>query len=209
MVERAVDELRARLRVHVDGPLLVDNPAARKVALVEAARLVAVTLGTIAPLDALAIARGELYALLVSSRHWRWAKGQTSDVAMIAGAEAFSRARQGPSVEPVPTRAGLDALLIAIAHQIQDEVAVGEGTDADVDRVARLWRYALQPYVSRERLGSEARSAGDEFVHDLVELAFRELGHARITAPPFGGRPDAEWIKELKRRREGVLRMMR
>jgi len=45
----------------------------------------------------------------------------------------------------------------------------------------------------------------DSLVHDLVELAFRELGHARITMPPFGGRPLAAWVAELRRRREGIL----
>ncbi len=202
-----MDDLRARLRVHVEGPLLIDHVAARKVALAEAGWLVDATLGRIAPLDALAIARGELYAQLVSSRHWRWAQGNTSERAMREGAEALDRVLTGGSVfvEPPPTRAGLDALLIAIAHQVQEEVPTGEGTDEDVDRIARLWRYKLGPYVTRERLGAKSPAAVDELVHDLVELAFRELGHARITAPPFGGRPAAEWVTELKRRREGVV----
>ncbi len=179
----------------------------RKVALVEAAHLVDVTLGRIAPLEALAIARGELYAPLVLSRHWRWAQGNTSERAIREGAEALAQVLVSGAVaaEPSPTRARLGTLLIAIAHQIQDEVPKGEETDEDVDRMARLLRYALAPYVSPERFGPEARAAGDEFVHDLVELAFRELGHARITAPPFGGRPAAEWVRELRRRREGVL----
>lgn len=198
----------------MDGPLLTSHDAARRVALVEAARLVDATLGRVAPLDALAIARGELYALLVSSRHWRWAQGNTSERAMREGAEALDRGLAGGPVapEPAPTRAGLDALLIAIAHRIQEEVPVGEGTDEDVDRIARLWRYALtpflRPYVARERPGADLRGPFDELVHDLIELAFRELGHARITAPPFGGRPAAEWIIELRRRREGVRKTL-
>ncbi|GEM_PF-2765345 len=220
MVGRAIEDLRARLRVHVDGPLLTSHDAARKVALVEAGRLVDATLGRIGPLDALAIARGELYALVVSSRHWRWAQGKTSDAAVRDGGEALRRLLQKPSAsaEPVPTRAGLETLLIQIAHQIKDEVPRGEGTDEDVDRIARLWRYALtpflRPYVARERSdeGSlaggtdELRGPFDSLVHDLVELAFRELGHARITAPPFGGRPAAAWVRELRRRREGAAR---
>ncbi|MBI4615010.1 MAG: hypothetical protein HY720_15465 [Planctomycetes bacterium] len=126
---------------------------------------------------------------------------------MRDGGEALVRVQRQPAAvaEPIPTRAVLDAFLIQIAHQVQVEIPRGEGTDDDVDRIARLWRYALQPYVTRERLVAEARAAGDELVHDLVELAFRELGHARITAPPFGGRPAAEWVWELKRRREGIL----
>ncbi len=194
--------------MHVEGPLLVDHVAARKVALVEAGWLVDSTLGRIGPLDALAIARGDLYAQLVSSRHWRWAQGRTSDEAIRGGGEALLRVEQQPAAaaEPVPTRAGLDALLIGLAHQVQQEIPRGEGTDEDVDRIARLWRYALQLYVSRERISADAPAAGDELVHDLVELAFRELGHARIAAPPFGGRPAAEWVRELKRRREEVMR---
>lgn len=83
---------------------------------------------------------------------------------------------------------------------------MGEGTDEDVDRLSRLWRHALQPYVSGERLGPDSRSVGDELVRDLVELVFREMGHARITAPPFGGRPASERVEELRRRREGCAR---
>lgn len=180
-------------------------------ALVEAGWLVDATLGRLAPLDALAIVRGELYAALVSSPHWRWAQGRTSENAMRDGGEAVDRIRRRPSIatEFPPTRAGLDALLIAIAHQIQEEVPRGEGTDADVERFTRLWRYALTPFLwpygAREHPGADLRGPFDELVQDLVELAFRELGHARISAPPFGGRSLAEWVKDLKRRREAVV----
>jgi len=45
----------------------------------------------------------------------------------------------------------------------------------------------------------QALRSFDSLVHDLVDLAFREFGHVRNTAPPFGGRPAAEWVRELKR----------
>ncbi len=216
-VDRALDGLRARLRVHVEGPLLDDHAAARKVALAEAGWLVDATLGRIAPLHALAIARGELYAQLVSSHHWRRAQGATSDAAIRDGVVALARVRAGGFVtpDPAPTRAGLEALLIAIARQVQEEIPAGQGADDDVDRIARLWRYALSPFLRPFHLrehpaapADELRGPFDSLVYDHVELAFRELGHARITAPPFGGRPLGAWIAELHQRREGVLQTL-
>ncbi len=49
----------------------------------------------------------------------------------------------------------------------------------------------------------------DDLVHDLLEFAFREQGRERITAPPSGGRPAAEWVPELRVRREGIVGAVR
>ncbi len=87
----------------------------------------------------------------------------------------------------------------------------GEGTDADVQRITDLWNWALSPFLRAFYLREPPAAAADELggpfdslVHDLVELAFRELGHARVTAPPFGGRPATVWVAELRRRRERI-----
>ena len=217
----ALEEARARLRVHVEGPFIANRGDIDKLADAEAARLIEATGGRLAPLEARQVLRGELYAQVLASPRWKWASGSTADRAMQDAYEALLRAllrEADPSHVPPPplSRAAFEALLIQIAHQIQEEISLGEGTDADVDRLTRLWRYALtpflRPYVARERPGAtadELRGPFEWLVHDLVELAFRELGHARITAPPFGGRSAAEWFAELRRRREGILRASR
>ncbi len=85
-----------------------------------------------------------------------------------------------------------------------------------MDRLARLWRSApgplLRPYVVREHAASsplDLRGPFDSLVRDLVEIAFRELGHARLTAPRFGGRPVAAWLAELRRRTTDLVRVLR
>lgn len=213
----ALEEARGRLRVYVEGPFIGSRGDIDKLADAEAARLLDATGGRLAPVEARQVLRGEIYAQVIASPRWKWASGNTADRAIREGHEALVGAllrEADPSHVPPPplSRAAFEALLIEIARQIQDEVPLGEGTDADVDRLTRLWRYALtpflRPYVARERPGATADDLCGLFewlVHDLVELAFRELGHARITAPPFGGRPAAAWATELRKRREDVL----
>ena len=77
-------------------------------------------------------------ALHVSIRHWRRAQGNapgrpTREEAMVLDRVAVCGL---PSAETPPTRASLDSMPVAIAHQIQEEVSIGEGSDEDVDRIA-------------------------------------------------------------------------
>jgi len=51
----------------------------------------------------------------------------------------------------------------------------------------------------------ELRVPFDSYVHDLAELAFRESERTRVIAPPFSGKPLAAWLRELRRRRAGIL----
>lgn len=207
---------RARLRVHVEGPFLRDRADIDRLGDVEGARLIAATGGRIAPLEARAILRGEIYAELLSRPAWKWAAGDTANNALRLSHEALlSALRRSRSSEPRPTRDGLEAVLIQLARAIQAEIPAGQGTDADVDRFASLWRYALSPYlrayVAREHPASspsEVRGPFDSLVHDLVELAFRELGHGGINAPPLGGRSAGSWVSELRRRRGEVVRLV-
>ncbi len=88
----------------------------------------------------------------------------------------------------------------------------GAGTDDEVDRVARLWRYALTPFLWPYYLRENPSASSDEMrhpfnslIHGLVELAFPDLGRVRITAPTSGGRPIAARVAELRRRDERIL----
>ncbi len=214
----ALEEARGRLRVHVEGPFIANRGDIDKLADSEAARLLDATGGRLAPVEARQVLRGELYGLVLASPRWKWASGNIADRSIEQGYAALLRAllrEADPSHVPPPplSRAAFEALLIQIAHQVQEEVPLGEGTDADVDRLTRLWRYALtpflRPYVARQRPGAtadELRGPFEWLVHDLVELAFRELGHSNITPAPFGGRPLSAWVVELRRRRDSVLK---